>query len=117
MGASFVRKTTDGMEARESLFVTRRLRDLAQRIRLQESMNRTSKSSKNPVTPSPSHDVRWPMRGDIVIEHHTFCKLLDDDVQIRCILQDLGLDVRATDLFHIVDTSQNGSVDIVELLD
>merc|ERR1712083_671466 len=48
---------------------------------------------------------------------HQFCKMFDDDWKIRSVLHDLGLKVSATELFHIVDTTQDGTVDVVELLD
>merc|ERR1712151_610072 len=35
----------------------------------------------------------------------------------KSILRDLGLDVTPSDLFHVVDTTQNEMVDVVELLD
>merc|ERR1712032_1412854 len=116
--ATFVQKTTDQLDERETFFVQSRLRDLVTRVlRHARSGGLWSSKSGTSTVHTAFGEFRWPIRGEIVFSLHQFCKMFDDDWQIRSVMHDLGLKVGAVELFHIVDTTQDGTVDVVELLD
>jgi len=117
--ATFVQKTTDGLEARESTFIQRRLRDLSDRVvfKFRSLANARGGNVISMRTMSLTGGGRWPVRGEVVLHFRDFCAIFEQDRQIRGVLNDLGLHVSAVDLFHIVDTTQTGKVDMVELLD